>query len=1137
MDTSLKLYYFDGQEDMAFPYNMEQAELHDFTVNKTRMGSAPTITGTLEYPVCLDSEWEHWCHFDDVFVEFNGEKYFLKATPASSKTNDKLFYKHELSFVSERSVLETVYMLDDNENQTANILYSNNTQYTFFGSIQDFAERINQSMYFSGIGDTCMYLNGVIVPIADRDLNGDGYYVVVDDSVTNTDDVLITLSNNNVNDALKQVFEKFGVPYYFVGKVIHFGDYEAVTETTPTFADASGVLGAGLNSGALVPYEYGQPNAVLNVSRNNGTRQIYNRCSGTGSEDNIPYYYPNPTPSGTIHHKTTAQSGSTLTDNDVTVDNYLKFSDLGLNDALVYVHEANALTEYIGKRSFYFDGHLVLFTNDIPLTRRITYNFKSVSYDPQTGSYSYAFLPLTITIMVKLTLTKPYEELHFNFSTEFPDGTNWSFFNDEGGVYMTGNGNLFDYTGVALLEGTYYISFKKTYTNSHTGNLSIHQINQYKDANVSISDLVYDASQWEGLYGYQSKYWKLQSNGNMVLLERYGLSVDDGVDLVSGDKIEKVVDKWVMPQTKLMPSCYRLSDGTKRFYPALNYPFSATGYTPDADLGEEVVSGNVENDNYKDDNSQYYDFANTYRRLKQREHIEDFPDIKPTIKGIINTDGERIDMFRGIAFDTNDDNSGYFDENGNFNYNHPYFFVRLDMMGFNLFDHAIDEAEMTIAMTSGDCAPCEFTIVVDKETKKNLVQYDGGYLHRDEDGDVICGRKNEPISPIPAMNDTTNNNVWVALKKDVTTFGENNIMPFNDGSVTIRPKAKTNIQMNDGDTFVILHIAMPELYVTAAEEELTRQIVKWMHENNSEKFNLSLKYSRVFLGDNQGLIDLLNENVKVSARYNNTTKEFFVSSYSYAMKSSSPIPEITINGLVETVEELKAAAASGGFVSHLANKISENFEELMMGTGKPFTRIIQQNNTNVTNQIKGDFPTDYVRTKSDLFADYIVIGAGYKQVKTLPKGLEGQVLMMLNGLPTWGNAEAEALSVYVNKISSNFSITNDYTSITGLTFNCEEGGKFLIDAQIQISAEKGKDSAQKLVSAYLSTDEGKTAISSGEVDVQTCDQINIAAYVELEKGSSVMVFIKCVTNGDVYANPSINGGFSNATILKAIKIG
>jgi hypothetical protein len=48
-------------------------------------------------------------------------------------------------------------------------------------------------------------------------------------------------------------------------------------------------------------------------------------------------------------------------------------------------------------------------------------------------------------------------------------------------------------------------------------------------------------------------------------------------------------------------------------------------HTPDLDLGDTVslMTGNVENDNYKDESSVYYGFDNPYRRLKQKEHIYD----------------------------------------------------------------------------------------------------------------------------------------------------------------------------------------------------------------------------------------------------------------------------------------------------------------------------------------------------------------------------------------------------------------------------------------------------------------------------------------------------------------------------------
>lgn len=1162
MDTTLKLYQFDGQEDVPFPYNGggyigEQAELLDFTVNKTRMGAAPTITGTLEYPVCLDSVWEAIGHFDDVFVVFNGEKYYLKATPASSKSNDKLFYKHELTFVSERAVLETVYMIDDLENRTPNILLSNNTQITFFGNINEFVERINQSMYFSGIGDTCVYDTTTTPPTINplpRTPNGDGYYVVVDSSVTITDEVLVTLNNNTIFDALKQIFEKYGVPFYFVGKIIHIGNYEAVTETTPTYTDSDGVLGAGLSSGALVPYEYGQPNSVLTVNRNNGTKQIYNRCSGTGSEDNIPYYYPNNSPSGDIS---------------------ISASQNNYGDAVIAIQNPRIFAEKVQLNSF------IQCANDRISPVNIISSMYAVYWneDPHEQFFSpnYVTLPHTFDTATQHNGDLKTNEKYIKFKIVFSGS---GFFNLRPEVriadpdyynltyYILPNTNItsvFVYRGQnvetdpeleygqGMLQQGDTLYFNAPSSGYHT------LVITYRIGNDSISaEELFDLYSGQGgrvrvsldaNFGVSGYQFFIGSNQNISYpLNELGLVLVSGGP-ATGDRFYQNLVRFVQPQKKLMPSCYRISDGRKRFYPARNYPLpyvSGNNYEIDPDLGDEVINNTLENDNYKDGSNVYYGFSNPYRRMKQKEHIYDLPDIKPTIKEMTNNDGRRIDMFLDIAFDTNDDNTWYFDSNGNITYNHPYFFVRLRKTngtnGFNLFEQAIDEGEMTIAMTSGHCAPCEFVIGVDKETQKNLVQINTstGVLLRDADGNVRCGREGmQEESPQDEQNDTRNNEVWIALKKDITTYGEDALMPFNNGgSVQIRPSAVSSSSLDDGDTFVILHIEMPLAYVTAAEERLTREIIKQMNADNEEKFNFSLKYSKVYLGDNQPLVDLLNENVKVSVRHNGVTKQFFVSSYSYRMQASSPIPEINISGLVETVEELKLVASAGkGFMQKVGEHISENFAELMMGINRPFTRIINQNNTNVTNYIKGEFPADYVRTKDDLIFGSVVIGAGGNSVRRLPNGENGQVLKIINQIPTWGNAEAEALSVDVKKILSNFNITNNYTAITGLTFTCEEGGKFLIDAQIQISAEKGKDSAQKLVSAYLSTDEGKTAISSGEVDVQTCDQINIAAYVELEKESSVMVFIKCVTNGDVYANPSINGGFSNATMLKAIKIG
>lgn len=1158
MDTSLKLYYFDGQEDMIFPRGMAQAELHDFTVNKTRMGSAPTITATLEYPSCLDREWERWCHFDDIFVVFNNERYYLKATPPSSKGSDKLFYKHDLTFVSERSVLETTYMIDDLENQTQNIILSNNTQITFFGDIAQFVERINQSMYFSGIGDTCVYDTSTTPPTINplpRQPNGDGFYVEVDLSVTNTDEKLVTLSNNTIADALKQLFDKWGVPYYFTGRIIHVGDYEEVTDADYA---VGGVLGAGINSGDLVPYEYGQPNSVLQVSRNNGTKQIYNRCSGTGSEDNIPYYYPNPTPSGTIHLEVQDMPGSTLDASDITINSYLKFSNLGESDALVYVKKTQEATEYISpNKEFFFNGRKVQFQVPQPLTpnpsltpqpvpQSFTFDFEAGNYNPQTGSYSYRLLPTSAELAVKVFLQKPFYSLDFDFSTECTNDSDWLFVDGGGFIITGGHGRSMQYDYEAQ-TGYFTLYITKVYIPSNQNWVSGAVLNQIKTVQISIANLVDDAAGWYGSYGENQKFWALLLSGKQVDIADYGLSIASGIEtgLVEGDQIKKIVDKWVVPQQKLMPYCYRLSDGKRRFYPARNYPMpevSANDYEVDPYLGDEVISNTLENDNYKDESNNYYVFANPLRKLKQKEHIYDFPDIKPTIEGMTNQWGSRIDMIEEFAYDLNDDNSGYFDENGNWNFNHPYFFALLRPTStFDLFEQAIEEGKMTIAFTSGQCAPCEFEIAVDKDTQKNLVQidYNTGNLVRDADGDVICGRKNDAVAPQTYQNNTRTHRVWLALKKDTSTYGESSVMPFNDGTVTIRPKACTDIYTDDGDTFVILHIEMPQAYVEAAEQRLTKEIVKQMNKDNNEKFNMSLKYDRVYLGENQDLIDILSENVKVQARYNGITKDYFVSSYSYRIQSTSPIPEINIGGLVETVEELKSVASAGGsFMQKIGEHISENFAELMMGANRPFTRIINQNNTNVTNQIRGDFPSNYAIVEDELPKNTLLIGEGGRIVGKVLHGVSGQVLKLIGSMPTWVEDNLEREETF---LQNNVQISSSATEITEFRTSLNVGVYVMTIILDLLQTSDTSTRTAGVFSSYVMYN--KYEIVSAHSLINGCGQLCMRAFIEITDSSEAIqtfVFSDTSSSNKFSVASSVTNNTSShnkASYINFVKIG
>lgn len=345
---------------------------------------------------------------------------------------------------------------------------------------------------------------------------------------------------------------------------------------------------------------------------------------------------------------------------------------------------------------------------------------------------------------------------------------------------------------------------------------------------------------------------------------------------------------WIQPSSTLQPPIYRESLGKERFYKAENDTYQIPGST------------------------ETYVFDNLYEEGRPKEHIIDFSDIKPTITGMKNALGYGIDTFLDFAYDQDDNDE--LDEEGN--YVHPYFFAKLRKFdganGFNLFDHAIDEAQMTISMTSGSCGSCEWIIGVGEDTQKNLVQVDSdGNLLRDENGNVRCGREGlQNEEPQDRQNDTKNYEVWIALKKDINTFG------------VVMPNATNNYKPSVSDTFVILHIDLPKAYILAAEERLKDALIAYMADNNSEKFNFSISFSRIYFAENPDVLAKLNENARVQIEYNGDYIELYVSSFSYTMSKDAPLPEIKVelsdtlsisqNAIQTMINDLKGSGFGSG---------------------------------------------------------------------------------------------------------------------------------------------------------------------------------------------------------------------------------
>lgn len=309
----------------------------------------------------------------------------------------------------------------------------------------------------------------------------------------------------------------------------------------------------------------------------------------------------------------------------------------------------------------------------------------------------------------------------------------------------------------------------------------------------------------------------------------------------------------------LMPSIYRQTNGAERFYNALNDTYKIPG------------------------TNDYYFFKNTYSSKKVKEIKVDFSDIKPTIENVTNASGQLFGEIADIAFDDNDSDELRTGEgnnifNGTDEYVHSYFYIKLHIYngdyGFNLFEQGLEGGTAVINMTTGNCAACEFEIGVTYKDNEPGRAFNPVLV--DSSGNLPAGDFEQKVTSqtsqyIESQQNTSTNEVWIAVKKDNTTFG------------VVMPNATNNYKPSVGDKFVITGIKMPKSLVLAAEKRLDEALIKYMSENNDEKFSFSVSFSRVFLAENSMLAGLLNENSRIYIKYND--KEYFMYVNSFTCKA------------------------------------------------------------------------------------------------------------------------------------------------------------------------------------------------------------------------------------------------------------
>ncbi len=987
--NTLKLFTLVKLEDgtearVPFPNNVEQAEISTYEYSAARMGGAPSITAKISHRFCLDKYWN-----ERQFVEFNGDKYFVRDTPSSSKDNDDSRYEHDVTFLHERFVLENVYMIDavkEDAIDTTNVAkkyVSNSTKVVFWGDISEFVARFNACLLYAGLGG--------------KD-DGSGYYVVVDEGVS-SNELLVSFEDKFFSEALQEIFNTFKLPYYWEGKVCHVGvSPEPVSQL----------------------FEYGADNALLSIEKSNTNQGYCNRATGVGSADNIPYYYPNDASSATTKpHAVSSVDGTTgntgITDDklievidedkfsnltpciqsDMPWDNYgiiysgfdnsCEFSvldiklkmlnepaawDCGLDgaDYLYFVYwNYNIPSDdwkyvYIQKN---VKDYYTATCNNYTISRFNYWDYirtKRRDYSSQVYSlklfisYNLMGTPSNLDILYHCVVTKRGNHARLcipigywidnkpqrvrNFKIEISDENG----NHVADLKTSSVVNV--YPEIDPVDGTNLVTIDVEGLEQATEFwLRVTcQIEKYKAFNPDMEDFpeeyrdpyadyfyhgykTPENPEWTEIdgknYSYRDAWFErtdrikthacqlrlsdIRVSGipsrwhdinKLVLgeqrgLDYYGLSSTQTPQ--DGDRIVRLYKpelSRITVQQRLMPSIYRGTKGEFSFYNANNNPEHSEELKPYAEF-------------YKDEEGNYRKFEHEYVEGNPRETKFTFEDIKPTIKGIINEDCKEIGQFLAVAFDDNDHDflkgeslGGDADQfesemSSDSEYEHPYFFAKLpktkvsdkERYSFNLFNSASPD-EMTISMTSGDCGGCSFKIMVDEETKKNPVVIDEkGDLKRDKFGRVVvigtstAGAEDKYQDK---QQNTAAEEVWVCLLKETDTYG------------ILMPNATHNLRPKANDTFVLLNTYLPTVYVRDAEDRLSKAIIKAMHEANSEKFNFSIKFSRIFFAENPMLLSSISENSQIKLRYNGQIIALYVSSYSYKVDADEVLPEIAV---------------------------------------------------------------------------------------------------------------------------------------------------------------------------------------------------------------------------------------------------
>ena len=908
-------------ETHLFPSDTDFVCIKSYTNSRKREGGAPSISASFYFSRPLDKEWSR-----EEYVEFDGEKYYATSIPSSSKDGTSGLYKHEASFVSKREVLDNTLFFDvvsqkSNDTNGGDKYRSNQTKFSFGGDIDEFVSRINDSMAYCGLYDK----NGV-----------DGYCIVVDEGYGADEIKELSFESQYLSAVIQLIKTTFELDYYWVGKICHVGSVQHDLSTSGNYgsryvlqygSDAAlmSIQRSNTNNKAIdvitgcgssdnIPYYY--PNedefgtAKYNIENANGSTiknisieklnkwassDIYNKPFilfdvAEGSADINTGIVYNIEKGVVVKSDIQQNPGQTMGNNTIADETFVPtlqhpglfgyfltkyydpnvdFTSFGYivsNGSSTPANIKNVKTNYVFPMHISIEGHAgsildmskfevsaFLYTLDGMRSGDSILSWESSSVIKTVSIHSDAVSPYPLKDKVGNPIKKymfPYDgdytiditiEISINFQLSASVSAQpsiWQAINSyERKFTFTGSG--LNYTLKSEGSGLYMTCGEELKC-------------EYENCGITFADV-------EKVLKAKARWiYATQDNGK----GKWVLEKDANSNENTATKVYITGRKWITPSTNLMPSIYRKSEGADRFYYATN--------TPSDDQREIYTIPGT---------NTLYHFNNLYKDKNPHQGYVTFDDIKPTIRGIRNDViqkdglGQLFCEIADVAFDKADSDAK--DENGNFL--HPYFYIKLHKFsgefGFDLFKHALESESGKIEMIEcHGCPACSFPIMCYWDKANNIcynpvsVDKNGNLKAVREDYQDYIMQESDIKSDTLNQNSQTNE-IWSAVQKETSTLG------------VVMPNASAGLKPQKGDKFVITGIKAPLVLITAAERRLDEALIKHMSENNEDKFNYSVKFSRIFLQENTDFAAMLSENTKLTIKYNNELIDVFVSNY------------------------------------------------------------------------------------------------------------------------------------------------------------------------------------------------------------------------------------------------------------------